>query len=87
MKLTYPYGNFHWLWRIPKALYGVSIALLALVRGLMMVLDALVSCAVLLVIGSLVGWWFHWIPEDDVVWFVTQSGLRLMSLAHKSGIY
>jgi hypothetical protein len=79
------YGALWWA-RIPGRTWAVAMALTAPVRALALVMDMMVSAAVLGALGAAAAWWTGRIPDETVARVLGEIGKRGLAVVVKSGV-
>jgi hypothetical protein len=79
------YGALWWA-RIPGRLWTVAVALTSPLRALALIMDMMVSAAVLGVLATVAAWWIGRIPDEDVARVLGEIGKRGLAIVVKSGV-
>jgi hypothetical protein len=87
LPIKYPYGNLKWITNIPKNLFFIGLYLVAPLKAIVYILDAIVAGSIVALLFTIYAWWTHKISDAQVAWFAEEVGNRVMEILHQAHIY
>jgi hypothetical protein len=79
-------GGTWWFAKLPARLWFAANIMAVPFRILSWALNTAAAAAVVAVAGAGLAWWYHYITDDQVAWFIGQIGNRGLSIMGKSGV-